>query len=442
MGMTADKYEWDHLVQEDRIHRRVYAESDIFALEMERIYGGTWVYIAHETEVPQPGDFKLGKLGLRPVIVTRDAASDIHVMFNRCAHRGATVCRETSGNASVFTCPYHGWKFRNNGASLAVPGKDAYANAADKDAYALARPAKVECYRGFIFATMNPQAPSLLEHLGPAAKALDEWLDQGDPEGIRVHNSAQHFRVACNWKFIYDNAGDGYHVPFSHRSLLQMTAARYGGGDMEYFGQADHSAMRSYALGNGHTLIDQRKELYKVNAWDQQRPQPGREAFERTAPEGADSRERIDYLEKAIGSGMNLSIFPNLLLIGNQIQVIEPVDVGTTVLRWYATSLASGSEELNAIRMRTQEDFPVMGEVDDNVNFEACHFGVATVPEDEWIDMSRHADTPVHVDPETGVQDGPVTSDLHMRAYFGQWRNWMAAPAQLMAVKEVRCAKR
>ena len=325
--MTTEEHAWDHLVQSGRVHRSVYADRNIFATEMERIYGGTWVYIAHESEVPQPGDYRLAKLGLRPVIVTRDAASAVHVLFTRCAPRGATVCREPSGNASTFTCPYHGWKFRNTGASLAVPGKDAYANAADRDAFALSRPAHVDVYRGFIFATMNPQSPPLLEHLGAAAKALDEWLDQGDPEGIRVQNGSQHFRVACNWKFIYDNAGDGYHVPFSHRSLLQMTAQRYGGGDMEYFGQADKSAMRSYALGNGHTLIDQRKEFYKDNAWDQQRPQPGREAFEHSAPESADPRTRIDYLEKAIGSGMNLSIFPNLLLIGNQIQVIEPVDV-------------------------------------------------------------------------------------------------------------------
>ena len=135
---------------------------------------------------------------------------------------------------------------------------------------------------------------------------------------------------------------------------------------------------------------------------------------------------------------MNLSIFPNLLLIGNQIQVIEPVDVGITVLRWYATGLATASDELNAIRMRTQEDFPIMGEVDDNVNFEACHLGIASVPEDEWIDMSRHAQTPVVRDPVTGVLEGPVTSDLHMRAYFEQWKKLMSARPQLITLKGAR----
>ena len=68
---------------------------------------------------------------------------------------------------------------------------------------------------------------------------------------------AQRFHLDCNWKMVYDNAGDGYHVPFSHQSLLMMTQQRYGGGDMSYFADADRSRMRNHALDNGHSLIDQ-----------------------------------------------------------------------------------------------------------------------------------------------------------------------------------------
>src|SRR5690606_8070225 len=77
-------YDWDELVQEDRAHRLIYTDPAIFDAEMTHIFGGTWVYLAHESQIPNPNDFMTAKLGLRPIIVTRDGEGTIRALFNRC----------------------------------------------------------------------------------------------------------------------------------------------------------------------------------------------------------------------------------------------------------------------------------------------------------------------------------------------------------------------
>lgn len=427
--------EWDDLVQPDRVHRRVYTDPAIFAREMDHVYAASWVYLAHESEIPEPNDFRQAWLGTREVIVTRDEEGQIRVFSNRCSHRGATVCREHQGNAANFTCPYHGWRFDNRGQLFGIPGKNAYGPAFKARDMHLARPAQVASYKGFIFATLNSEAPPLAEHLGNATRYLDAWIEHNGGAQNIVLAGAQRFRVRCNWKLVWDNAGDGYHVPFSHQSLLVMTKERYGGGDMAYFADADRSRMSNNALDNGHTVIDQRPEMHGNSAWREQRPQPGREPYEAhvAATHSRDQAQRV--LDTTVGAGMNLNIFPNLALIGNQVQVIQPLAVGETSVSWHATRRSDVDAEVNTMRLRTQEDFPVMGEMDDAANFEECQRGLMNSPEDEWVDMGRHWETGKDVPGPDGVVSGPVTTDIHMRNYYAQWKRLMQARPTLQMNK-------
>lgn len=417
------------------MHRNVYIEPAIFSLEMDRVFAGSWVYLLHESEIPTTNDFRQVWLGTRELVAARGEDGGIHVFFNRCSHRGATVCREHQGNASHFTCPYHGWRFDNRGQLFAIPARNAYGPVFKSRDMHLARPAQVASYNGFVFATLNPDASPLADHLGNAARYLDEWIaHQGGPENIVV-SGAQRFRLDCNWKLVWDNAGDGYHVPFSHQSLLKMTELRYGGGDMTYFAEADRSRMAAYALDNGHSLVDQRAEMHSASAWVQQRPQPGREAFEAHVAATAGPADAQKVLDTTVGAGMNLNIFPNLALIGNQIQVVQPVEVAVTVIHWNATRRRDADDAMNTMRMRTQEDFPIMGEMDDATNFEECQRGLSRNPEDEWVDISRHYETGKDAPGQDGILTGPVTSDIHMRNYYAQWKRLMCSESALKASK-------
>jgi len=112
LGATA-LYDWDHLVQEERVHRLIYTDPAIFEAEMTHVFGGTWTYLAHESEIPDENDFITRRLGLRPLIIVRDMNGTIRALYNRCTHRGTTLCRWDKGNSKSFQCPYHGWNFLN-----------------------------------------------------------------------------------------------------------------------------------------------------------------------------------------------------------------------------------------------------------------------------------------------------------------------------------------
>lgn len=421
-GFDAERL--DELIFPDRIHRSLYVEQAVFVAEMAKVFGGTWTYVAHESEIPRPNDFIRKRLGLRPVLVTRDRAGAVHVLLNRCTHRGATVCRVEQGNARRFACPYHNWTFTNAGDLATVPLDEAYGEDFDTGALSLGR-ARTESYRGFVFATFNHDLPPLEEHLGYAARLVDQWLDRWPGAQVKVGSGAHRLTYRGNWKLAYDNAHDGYHPPFSHASLLRMRHDRYGANiDMQYFASPDKGPMYSMDMGNGHTFGDQRPEIESY--WEQKAPMPGEDSYGPIIAEAAGERAEA-ALDVVVGSGMNLSIFPNLLIIGNQIQVIEPLGVGSTTLVWYSTRLEAPDlpEEVNILRMRLQEDFPSFGEPDDLANFEECQVGLSTVPEMEWVVTTRYLDSGTRHINADGVAVGLVTDEHTIRAWWKEYKKRM-----------------
>jgi phenylpropionate dioxygenase-like ring-hydroxylating dioxygenase large terminal subunit len=424
-------YPLEELIHEDRVHRTLYTDREIFAAEMMKVYGGTWTYLAHESEIPRPNDFVRKRLGLRPILVTRDRKGGLNGLLNRCTHRGATVCRVESGNARRFTCPYHNWAFDNTGDLVGVPMEAGYGPGFDKASLGLGR-LRVESYRGFIFGTLNAELPPLEEHLGYAARLLDQWLDRWPGGQLKVRSGSHRLTYRGNWKLTLDNSADGYHPGFSHASLLRMRKDRYGVGvDMQWvLGDVDAGSQTVADLGNGNTFLDQRSEIDSY--WQQAAPMPGQQSYERVLRERLGDEAAKAALEVAVGSGMNLNIFPNLLIIGNQIQVVEPYDVDDTHLVWYGTTIEADDlpAEINALRMRLQEDFPSFGEPDDLANFEECQIGL-NVPEMDWVVTSRHLTTGREHTDERGHLTGPVSDELPIRAFWRRWKELMTADTKL-----------
>src|SRR3984893_15806493 len=118
------QFDWDRLVQEHRVHRTIYTDPTIFGVEMTHIFGGTWVYLAHESQIPNVNDYVTGKLGLRPLIITRSSDGTLRGLYNRCSHRGMTICRWYKGNLGFFHWPYHGWIYANTGKLCRVTWPD------------------------------------------------------------------------------------------------------------------------------------------------------------------------------------------------------------------------------------------------------------------------------------------------------------------------------
>ena len=440
-------YDWDTLVREDRVHRILYTDPAVFDAEMSAIFGGTWVYLAHESQVPNKDDFVLSRLGLRPIIVVRDGAGTLRALFNRCTHRGATVCRLDSGSAKIFQCAYHGWTFRNTGELGGVPWPDGYACDFKDDQYNLAQVPRVESYRGFIFGTLNPDAPTLTDFLGPVTGPIDEWLDR-HPGGRVVLSQANRLKYKGNWKLAYDNAADGYHVKFSHRSLLEMEN-RLKEGDEKgmsfYKDKPDEAPMYVRYFGNGHHFKDKRPNVEDRPGalWEIEGAHPGMEVYERTLRERLGDKADA-ALDLASSEPVNINVFPNLLILGNHVQVLQPVAVDETDSTWYGTAIVDEAGDLdgavdaiNTLRMRTMESFPNFGEVDDAVNFEEIQRGLAA-REDEWVYMHRGLGVPGRIKTdENGVITAPATDEVFMREVYKEWKRLMAAPAQLEIRRDV-----
>ena len=141
------------LVRPESVHASVYVDPEIFELELERIFARTWNYIGHTSQIPNPGDFLTTTVAHQEVILIRQDDSSVSVLRNQCAHRGAVVIKEKSGNAKLLRCCYHGWTYRKNGELHSVPVEQDFACAGDPT-FAM-KSLVTEEYRGFIFASLN-----------------------------------------------------------------------------------------------------------------------------------------------------------------------------------------------------------------------------------------------------------------------------------------------
>ena len=434
--MTALSYRdlpWDELVQDDRVHRTVYTDPTLFPEEMRKLFGGVWTYLCHASELPEINSFKRVRMGLRPLIVTRTGESEYHALFNRCAHRAATVCQEESGRAKRFTCSFHGWTYTNDGKLLAAAYPKGYGEGFKKCDHGLKKIAQVEEYRGFIFGTLNPEMPPLDEYLGAAKDYLDYFIDRAPGKELIVQSGAYRGVYHGNWKICWDNAADGYHPAFGHRSLFEMTRLRNGGdkGGTHFSRDPDDSPMYCKTFPFGHGLLYQRAGMGE-SLWERVRPTPGGEVLEESLIENVGEKAAFEALEGAPGAGLNLNIFPNLLIIGNQILVVEPLAHDKTQLTWYATTLLGAPDEVNQLRMRIAEDFPNFGEIDDMESFERCWEGLQA-PEAEWIFMHRGLQNPPErVEGKDGVTKVPTTDEAPMRNYLAYYREIMEKEVPLV----------
>jgi phenylpropionate dioxygenase-like ring-hydroxylating dioxygenase large terminal subunit len=211
-------------VRAGRFPAGIYSDPDLHVAERELLFSRAWQFLAHESEIPNAGDFVVRRILDDSFIVTRDDLGAIHVLLNQCRHRGMQVCRSEAGNATFFRCPYHAWTYRNTGQLVGVPFHlEAYGG---DEGLVLSRsglvsPPRVESYNGLIFANLDPDAIGLEQSLGDMCFFLDLYTRQS-PDGVELYGP-QRWRVGCNWKIGAENfGGDSYHTPHTHASVVEI----------------------------------------------------------------------------------------------------------------------------------------------------------------------------------------------------------------------------
>ena len=211
-------------IRDGFVPAHIYNDDGVYRLEVERLFARAWVFVAHESEIARPNDFVVRNVVDDSLLVTRDRAGEIHVMFNMCVHRGMQVCRAERGTATTFRCPYHAWTYLNDGTLAGLPfhdeaygGEDGFA----KDGQALLPVPAMAVRNGMIFVSLDPDAPPFEEWLGDFAYYLDFYTAQS-PAGMEVRGP-QRWRVRANWKIGAENfSGDSYHTPHTHASVVEI----------------------------------------------------------------------------------------------------------------------------------------------------------------------------------------------------------------------------
>ncbi|MBT6272611.1 MAG: aromatic ring-hydroxylating dioxygenase subunit alpha [Chromatiales bacterium] len=203
------------------VSRQIFVDPSVYEAELEGLFTRAWLFIGHESQIPNPGDFFTSRMGEESVILARDKAGQVHVFLNSCRHRGMKVCRYESGNTDLFTCPYHAWAYDTDGSLRGVPhDKLIYDGGIDRSQWSLIKVAHLALYKGTVWATWDADAPSFETYLGDAKVHLDMALDcrDGRPGGAEVIG-LHKWVFPANWKFAAENfLGDTYHNP-SHRSV-------------------------------------------------------------------------------------------------------------------------------------------------------------------------------------------------------------------------------
>lgn len=413
--------DYTELVQPDRVHSAVFTSEDIYRDELEKIFYRYWVFVAHESEIAQPGDYCTKWIGEKQLIVSRTADGEIRIFFNRCRHRGAAVCMTEYGNASFFRCPYHGWTYNSSGDLVGVPYPSRYGERLDKSALGLAEVPRVGSVAGFIFASMADDGPTLAEHLGKAAGYLEDFVKASPVANVRLSAGTSKSVFWGNWKFV---GMDGYHTNFTHKTVLDLRQRKQGASYNRGAGNSDKSSNESWDLGNGHCRLDLTgRDKVAIGAASNTSIAAG-------IPDNDDGREYLRLMVEAYGDDaaevirrsrdVHIHVWPNLQLIGSQVRVVRPLAAGRTEVMSYPAMLDGVPDSINTARIRSFEWFSGVasfGTPDDTEVFERNQIGLQAdyIP---WLVLARG----MTVEPrDDGSLVGNVTDEVPQRAQMSAW---------------------
>ena len=376
----------NHIYQLDR---SAFTDEQLFELELKYIFEGNWVYLAHESQIPNVNDFMTVYIGRQPVVITRSKDGKLNALANTCTHRGAVLCRFKKGNRSTFTCPFHGWTFSNSGKLLKVKDQSPDAGYPPsfncKGSHDLVKLGAFENYRGFLFGSVNPDVMPLKEHLGEAAKIIDMIVDQA-PDGIEVLRGASTYSFDGNWKLQAENGADGYHVSAVHWNYAATTARRSADGKVDTVKAMNAGAWAkqgggSYSFKHGHVLL-----------WTNWSNPEDRPLYAKRAEWVEKFGEaRADWM---LRKSRNLCLYPNVYLMdqfSSQIRVVRPISVNKSEATIYCIATKGESPEARARRLRQYEDFfnaTGMATPDDLEEFRSCQHGYEARAV-KWNDMCR-----------------------------------------------------
>ena len=414
--LVADDYTW--------VSRQAFRDPEIHAAEQERIFKRCWMFLGHESQVPEPGDFFTTYMGEEAVIVTRGLDGALHALVNSCRHRGMRVCRADRGNTKRFSCPYHSWTYNANGELIGVPRrKEGYYDEIDLSQNGLIQAAQVDSYKGLIFATFAADAPSLLHYLGDMAWYMDLILDRDG--GTELIPGIHKWVVRANWKLPCDNnAGDWYHVAFAHGSSARLNQ------NPNQFDEDDNRLQIS--AETGHTLCAYQYPAGKQWMGAQHQPRILNEYFEETAERRAKllgpDKDRMHFIAG--------NVFPNFSWIPGSYTIRQYHPRGpdkTEVWSYCLVDAAAPREVKDAMKRMYTNSFGPSGllEQDDGENWTGCSASSnKPVMGRQSFNYQMGVGHEWHKPGVPGQHVGRATSEVVQRSFYRRWLQEMTGQSE------------
>ncbi len=430
--MHATRAAIEALVEDDRVHRDLYLSPALFELERRHFFAHTWQYVGHASQVPNAGDYGSVDIAGRPLLMVRQPDGGIRVLHNRCAHKGAQLVTDRSGNAGrFFRCPYHAWTYRLDGAPLAVPMKQGYEGTRLRECESgagLEALRHVAVYRDFVFAKLADGGPGFEDYCGEMLRMIDLLVDRSPQGRLSVAGGCLRTVVRCNWKMYLENINDTVHPMSTHESATAAAGAVWRdrpadaprpmameqilpfGSGYDFF-----ERMGARVLPNGHSVLGLHFSLHSGYS------QLGDyEAALRAAHGDARADEVLQR------SPQNAVLYPSLSLKSSPqaIRVIRPLAVDRTLIEAWSFR-AEGAPDVLLQRALTYNRlvFSPMSVVahDDLHLFESMQRGLAA-GRNEWVSLHRGHRAGEQAEP---VQDVGGTNEILMRNQFRAWVRYM-----------------
>ena len=423
-------------VQDDRVHKAVYADEAVYQSELDNIFHKKWIYIGHESQVPNAGDYWTTWVGRERMIMARDGEGKVHVLYNRCPHRGSLICNNHHGNTGkAFRCAYHAWQFHVDGSVRQIPMKQGYEGVIDyrDPSFSMVRAERQGNYRGFIFVSLSNEGEDLATYLGQGARAAFDDICNRSPTG-EAEIVANCFRIIqhSNWKIFLENQLDAVHPSITHHSTGDAAAAmqkKYKdktGDDapMGYQFLADFTlpfekwdSLTTVGFPNGHTQLTGYMGL---------RPRDPVTLAHEEALTAAYGAERMDEI---LSTNIHhvivypcLSVQPPL----QQLRAVRPLGPNKTLTEIWHFRLKGAPEGIyeRSLAYYYHVNSPsTMVNADDLNNFRAIQEGLAMAGGGDWVSLHRNAGQDPIDDSVTRSITG--MSEMPMRNMFVAWKQFM-----------------
>lgn len=394
-----------------RVSRQVFVDPAVLELEMRNIFEKCWLYLGHESELPNRNDFIVRSIGGHQLIFVRGQDDVIRAFYNVCPHRGATVCREKQGNGKLFRCLYHSWAFDTQGKTVARPGPERYGEGTlEPGLHDLRAVAKIDNYRGLYFINYDANAGSLRDYLAGATEYIDLIFDKSEV-GTQIVGGTHKYGVYANWKCLAENGFDGYHVGAVHPTYFEYLAHA---GDLDSAPIIQLSPQRH--LGNGHGISEYggpwgRPVAKSTQSWGEAGEKEVAEIIARL-----EKRHGKEYAHRLANTNFNMLIFPNLALndhMSTNIRTTQPDGVGKIIVDSWSLAPVDESSLLSTYRKKNFLEFLGPGGFatpDDVEALESCQKGYHNFP-DGWNDYSRGLKS----------NDVEMTDETCLREYWKEW---------------------